>query len=132
MHRSVAAALAGALALPISVLPVSPAVADHRPKPRTVGVTLKTDAMPTRVEATTLAGRVTCVKVTTGSGRDRRVWLTLDGTRDVRVYTRLDALDASPCLFAGAAAPRGSRLLVRVEEDVPGPFNPRARASLRL
>jgi hypothetical protein len=48
VHRSIASALAGSLVLPISVLSASAAHADHRPTPKTVTVTLKTDAMPTR------------------------------------------------------------------------------------
>lgn len=132
MHRSLATVLAGALALPVTVSTASVAAADHRPRPKTVGVTLKTDAMPTRVEVTTAAGRVGCVEVAAGAGRDRRVWLTLDARRDRRAYVRLAARTTSKCLLTGAAAPRGSRLVIRVEEDVPGPFNPRATAVLRL
>ena len=132
MHRSIASVLAGALVLPLTVLSASAAEADHRPKPKTVGVTLKTDAMPTRVEVTSVSGRVTCVRIAAGSGRDRRVWLTLDGGDAERTYTRLAARRSSKCLLAGAAAPRGSRLGIRVEEDLPGPFDPRARAALAL
>ena len=132
MHRSTALLLAGALALPLTVLSASSATADHRPKPKTVGVTLKTDAMPTRVDVTSLAGRVTCVKVAAGSGRERRIWLTLGGRRQAKLYTRLAARQTSKCLLAGTAAPRGSKLAIRVEEDVPGPFNPRATAALTL
>ncbi len=132
MHRPLAAFVAGALALPLTALHASVAHADHRPKPKTVGVTLKTDAMPTRVEVTSVSGRVTCVKVAAGSGRDRRVWLTLEGGDDERTYTRLAARRSTRCLFAGAAAPRGSRLAIRVEEDLPGPFDPEATAALAL
>ena len=130
MHRSTASVLAGALALPLTVLTASAADADHRPK--TVRVTLKTDAMPTRVHATTVDDRVACVRVVTGSGRDRRVWLTLDARRDTKAYVRLRARRTSKCLLVGEAAPRSTRLTIRVEEDVPGPFNPRATATLRL
>jgi hypothetical protein len=132
VHRSFASVLAGALVLPLTVLSASAASADHRPKPKTVGVTFKTDAMPTRVQVTSVSGRVTCVKVATGSGRERRIWLTLDGQREARLYTRLAARQTSRCLLAGTAAPRGSTLDIRVEEDVPGPFNPRATAALTL
>ncbi len=34
--------------------------------------------------------------------------------------------------MAGTAAPRGTTLAIRVEEDLPGPFNPRATADLTL
>ena len=132
MHRSIASVLAAALVLPLSVLSASAAQAHHTPKPKTVGVTLKTDAMPTRVEVTSVSGRVTCVKVAAGSGRDRRVWLTLDGREQEKAYTRLAARRSTKCLFAGAAVPRGSRLDIRVEEDIPGPFDPRATAALAL
>ncbi len=130
MHRSITSVLTGALVLPLTVLSASAADAHHRPK--TVGVTVKTDAMPTRVEVTSVSGRVTCVKVAAGSGRDRRVWLTLEGGDDERTYTRLAARRSTRCLFAGAAAPRGSRLAIRVEEDLPGPFDPEATAALAL
>lgn len=132
MHRSIASVLAGALVLPLTVLSASAAEAHHRPKPRTVGVTLKTDAMPTRVDVTSVAGRIACVKVAAGSGRDRRVWLTLDGRQETRAYIRLGARRSTRCLLAGAVAPKGSRLAIRVEEDLPGPFDPRATAALRL
>ena len=131
MHRSTASVLAGVLALPLTVLGATAAEAE-RPKPRTVGVTLKTDAMPTRVQVTSLSGRVTCVKIATGSGRERRIWLTLDGEREARLYTRLGARSTSRCLLAGTAAPRGSTLAIRVEEDLPGPFNLRASAEVTL
>ena len=132
MHRSIASVLAGALVLPLTVLSASAAEASHRAKPKTVGVTLTTDAMPTRVQVTSAAGRVTCVKVAAGSGRDRRVWLTLEARQDSKAYTRLAARRSTKCLFAGAVAPRGSRLAIRVEEDLPGPFDPRATAALTL
>jgi hypothetical protein len=134
VHRSIASALTGALVLPLTVLSASAADAHHRPaaKPRTVGVTLKTDAMPTRVDVTSVSGRVTCVKVAAGSGRDRRVWLTLEGRSQETAYTRLAARRSTRCLFAGAVAPKGSRLAIRVEEDLPGPFDPRATAALTL
>ena len=132
MHRSIASVLVGALALPLTVVSASAAVADHRPKPKTVGVTLKTDAMPTRIDATSLSGRVTCVKVEAGSGRERRVWLTLEGRRPTKVYTRVAARASSQCLLSGLPAPRGAKLSIRVEEDVPGPFNPRATGALTL
>ena len=132
MHRTTAAALAATLSLPLSVLGARAAEADHRPKAKTVGVTLKTDAMPTRVQVTSVAGRVTCVKVAAGSGRERRVWLTLEGDRETKVYTRLGARQTSRCLMAGEVAPRGSRLAIRVEEDILGPFDPRATAALTL
>ena len=132
MHRTTAAALAATLSLPLSVLGARAAEADHRPKAKTVGVTLKTDAMPTRVQVTSVAGRVTCVTVVAGSGRDRRVWLTLEGKRDVKAYTRLAARQTSKCLMAGSIAPRGSRLSIRVLEDIPGPFDPDAEAALKL
>jgi hypothetical protein len=131
VHRSITSVLTGALVLPLTVLTASAAQADHRPKPKTVAVTLKTDAMPTKVQVTSLAGRVTCVKVAAGSGRERRIWLTFDGD-DATTYTRLPARRTSRCLLAGTYAPRGSRLDIRVEEDVPGPFNPRATAALTL
>ena len=130
MHRSIASLLACALALPLTVLSTSVAEAAHKPK--TVTVTLKTDAMPTRVQLTSLSGRVTCVRVAAGSGRERRVWLTLDAKRTQRVYTRVAARRTSRCLLAGSAVRRGSTLAIRVEEDVPGPFNPRARGALTL
>jgi hypothetical protein len=134
VHRSIASVLACALALPLTVLGATAAEADHKPKPKpkTVGVTLKTDAMPTRVDVTSVSGRVTCVKVAAGSGRDRRVWLTLEGRAQETAYTRLAARRSTKCLFAGAVAPRGSRLAIRVEEDLPGPFDPRATAALTL
>jgi hypothetical protein len=132
VHRSTAAALTGLLALPLTLSTASTAAADHRPKPKTLAVTLKTDAMPTRVQLTSLSGRVTCVKVAAGSGRDRRVWLTLDAQRDVRSYLRLAAGETSRCLLAGTSAPRGSRLAIRVVEDLPGPFDPDATAALTL
>ncbi len=132
MHRSTATALTGVLVLPLTMSTASAAVADHRPKPKTVAVTLKTDAMPTRVQLTSLSGRATCVKVTAGSGRDRRVWLTLDGRRSVKAYVRLGAGDTSKCLLAGTSAPRGSRLSIRVVEDLPGPFDPEDTAALTL
>lgn len=134
MHRSIASTLAGALALPLTVLSPTAAQAEHRPaaKARTVGVTLKTDAMPTRVQVTSQSGRVTCIKVAAGSGRERRIWLTLDGQRNAKVYTRVGARETSRCLLVGTLAPRGSTLAIRVEEDLPGPFNPRATAALTL
>jgi hypothetical protein len=132
VHRSIAAVLAGALALPLTVGGATAAQADHRTKPKTVGVTLKTDAMPTRVEVTSVSGRVTCVKVAAGSGRDRRVWLRLDGRREAKAYTRLAPRRSTRCLLAGTVAPKGSRLAIRVEEDIPGPFDPRATAALVL
>lgn len=134
MHRSTASVLAGALALPLTVLGAAAAEADPRPagKPKTVGVTLKTDAMPTRVQVTSLSGRVTCVKVAAGSGRERRIWLSFDGQRDAKVYMRVGAGQTSRCLLAGTSVPRGSTLAIRVEEDLPGPFNPRATAALTL
>lgn len=134
MHRSLTSVLAGALVLPLVVVSASVAEAGHRPaaKPKTVGVTLKTDAMPTRVQVTSLTGRVTCVRVAAGSGRERRIWLTLDGQREVKVYARVAARETSKCLLAGEVAPKGSRLAIRVEEDIPGPFDPRATASLTL
>jgi hypothetical protein len=57
VHRSIASALTGALVLPLTVLSASAAEAHHRPasKPKTSSVVLKTDAMPTRVVATTAA-----------------------------------------------------------------------------
>lgn len=132
MLRSIASALAGALVLPLTVLSATGAHADHRPKPRVVAVTLKTDAMPTRVELTSVSGRVTCVRVAAGSGRDRRVWLTLEARRDAKAYTRVAPRRSSKCLFAGAVVPKGSRLAIRVEEDLPGPFDPRASGALTL
>jgi hypothetical protein len=132
VHRSIASILAAALVLSIPVLSASAAEAHHRSKPKTVAVTLKTDAMPTRVRVTSVSGRVTCVRVVAGSGRDRRVWLTLDGRKDVTAYRRLGARRSSKCLLTGALAPRGSRLAIRVVEDLPGPFDPRATAALRL
>ena len=132
MHRSTAAAPAAILALPLTVLSAAAADAHHRPKPKTVGITLKTDAMPTRVQVTSIAGRVTCVKVVAGSGRDRRVWLAFDGRRGAKAYTRLAARRTSKCLLAGTSAARGSRLSIRVVEDLPGPFDPRAKAALTL
>ena len=132
MHRSTASVLAGALALPLAVLSASAAEAHHRPGPKTVGVTVKTDAMPTRVEVTSVSGRVTCVRVAAGAGRQRRVWLTLDARRSSKTFTRLAPRRSSKCLFAGVAAPKGSRLAIRVEEDLPGPFDPRATAALVL
>ena len=132
MHRSITSVLTGALVLPLTVLTASAAEADRRPKPKTVSVTLKTDAMPTRVQVTSQAGRVTCVKVAAGSGRERSVWLAFDGQGAAKTYTRVAARRTSKCLLSGAHAPRGSRLDIRVEEDVPGPFNPRATAALTL
>ena len=134
MHRSIASALTGALVLPLTVMSASAADAHHRPaaKPRTVGVTLKTDAMPTRVEVTSAGGRVTCVRVAAGSGRDRRVWLTLDGADGSKTYMRLAARRSTKCLLAGAQAAKGARLDIRVEEDLPGPFDPSATAALVL
>jgi hypothetical protein len=132
VHRSIASVLAGALAVPLSVLGATAADAESGPRPKTVGVTLKTDAMPTRVEVTSVAGRVTCIKITAGSGRERRVWLTLDGRRTSKAYTRVAARQSSKCLLAGTAAPRGSTLDIKVEEDVLGPFNPRDTAALTL
>ena len=67
-----------------------------------------------------------------GSGRERRVWLTLDGQRTEKVYTRLAARQTTKCLLAGNAVPRGSTLAIRVEEDIPGPFNPSDSADLAL
>jgi hypothetical protein len=118
--------------LPLVVVSASVAEAETRKKSKTVGVTLKTDAMPTRVQVTSQSGRVTCVKVAAGSGRERRVWLTLDGQRTEKVYTRLAARETTRCLLAGTSAPRGSTLAIRVEEDIPGPFNPSATADLAL
>ena len=105
MHRSIASVLVGALALPLTVVSASAAVADHRPKSKTVGVTLKTDAMPTRIDATSLSGRMTCVKVAAGSGRERRVWLTLEGRRSTKVYTRVAARESSKCLLVRRGRP---------------------------
>ena len=134
MHRSLTSVLTGVLTLPLVVLGAGAAEAEPRPgaRPKTVGVTLKTDAMPTRVQVTSVAGRVTCVKVAAGSGRERRVWLTLEGDRETKVYTRLGARQTSGCLMAGEVAPRGSRLAIRVEEDILGPFDPSATAALTL
>ena len=132
MHRSLTSVLAGALTLPLVVVSASVAQAETRQKPKTVAVTLKTDAMPTKVQVTSQSGRVTCVKVAAGAGRERKVWLTLDGQRTDKAYTRLAARQTSKCLLAGTSAPRGSTLAIRVEEDVPGPFNPSATADLAL
>lgn len=134
MHRSLTSVLTGVLTVPLVVLGTSVAEAESRPsaRPKTVGVTLKTDAMPTRVQVTSARGRVTCVKVAAGSGRERRVWLTLDGDDETKVYTRVGARQTSRCLMAGEAAPRGTRLAIRVEEDILGPFDPRATADLTL
>ena len=131
MRRSIASVLVGALVLPTTVLNGSAAHAHHRDKPTTVGVTVKTDAMPTRVEVTSVSGRVACVRIAAGSGRDRRIWVHLDGRRPARLYTRLAAGRSSKCLFTGAALLKGSRLTIRVEEDMPGPFDLQATATLR-
>jgi hypothetical protein len=131
VHRSTSSVLAGVLALPLTVLGATAAEAE-RPKPRTVGVTLKTDAMPTRVQVTTRSGRVTCVKITTGAGRERRVRLAFDGDREARLDIRLGARETSRCLFAGTAAPRGSTLDIRVEENILGPFDLTATADLTV
>ena len=135
MHRSIASALSGALVVPLTLLGATAAEAHHgtaKPKTKTVGVTLKTDAMPTRVEVTSAGGRVTCVKVAAGSGRDRRVWLTLDGADGSKTYMRLAARRSTKCLLSGALAAKGARLDIRVEEDLPGPFDPSATAALVL
>ncbi len=132
MHRSITTVLAGALTLPLTVLSATAADADRRPKAKTRSVTLKTDAMPTRVEVTSVAGRVSCVRIATGAGRERRIWLTLDGDGTTKAYTRVGARTSSRCLLAGAVAPKGSRLDIRVEEDVLGPFDPRATVALTL
>ena len=60
------------------------------------------------------------------------MWLTLEGRRATKVYTRVAARESSKCLLAGLAAPRGAKLSIRVEEDVPGPVNPRATGALTL
>jgi len=133
VHRSIASVLAGALAVPLTLASATAADAHHRTaKPKTVGVTLKTDAMPTRVEVTSAGGRVTCVKVAAGSGRDRRVWLTLDGADGGKTYMRLAARRSTKCLLSGVLAAKGARLDIRVEEDLPGPFDPSATAALVL
>ena len=132
MHRSIASVVAGAVVLPLTVVSASAAEAHHLPKPKTVGVTLKTDAMPTRVEVTSVSGRVTCAKVAAGAGRTRRVWLALDGPDAPEAFIRLGARRTSKCLLVGADAPKGARLAIRVEEDLPGPFDPSATATLTL
>ena len=134
MHRSTASVLTGALVVPLTLLGATAADAHHQSAPRTktVGVTLKTDAMPTRVEVTSAGGRVTCVRVAAGSGRDRRVWLTLDGADGSKTYMRLAARRSTKCLLSGALAAKGARLDIRVEEDLPGPFDPSATAALVL
>lgn len=131
MHRTFATTVA--MALPIAVLSTSAAAASEVPrpaKPSTQTVTLVTDAMPTKVTATTATGRLLCVKITAGSGRDRRVWLTLDG--DKADYLRLRARSSSGCLLEGMSTPKGTSLGIVVEEDVLGPFNPRDKAKLVL
>ena len=131
MHRTLAAAVA--LALPIAVLSTSAASAAEAPKkakPSSKAVVLRTDAMPTKVTATTASGRLLCVKIAAGAGRDRRVWLTLDGER--ADYVRLRARSTSDCLLEGVSTPKGTSLGIVVEEDVLGPFNPRDKAKLVL
>ena len=132
MHRSTASVVAAALALPLTVLSATAAEADRRPRAKTIGVTLKTDAMPTRVQVTSRSGRVTCVKIATGAGRERRIRLDLDSDREAGLDIRLGARQTSKCLLAGTAAPRGSTLAIRVEEDLPGPFDLSATADLTL
>ena len=123
-----------ALAVVVPVATAAPAAAQHRTakgqKESTKSVTLRTDAMPTRISATTAAGRLTCVKVSAGSGRDRRVWITVDG--QPTSYVRVPARASSDCLLQGVPAPRGTSVGIVVEEDILGPFHPRARGSLTL
>ncbi len=93
---------------------------------------LRTDAMPTRVSVTVSESRLTCVRVTTGPGRVRRVWISLTNAQRSSAYVRVKPRSRTGCLLAGAAAPRGTRVDVVVEEDVLGPFDPRAEGSLTL
>ena len=72
------------------------------------------------------------VRIAPGSGRDRKVWLTLDADETEKVYVGVRSRATSKCLLTGETAPKGSRLAIVVEEDVPGPINPRGKAQLRL
>ena len=130
MSRTAAAVTALALAAVPVALAAPAAAAQAAAKPSTKSITLRTDAMPTRISATTAAGRLTCVKVSAGSGRDRRVWLSLDG--EPASYARVPARSSTDCLLSGVSASKGTSLGIVVEEDILGPFHPRARGSLTL
>lgn len=121
-----------AVCLALLLATASPAAAGPSTRPTVKELTLSTDAMPTRVQVTASAGRVTCVRVTAGPGRVRRVWLELANASRSSDYVRVKARSRSGCLLSGAASPRGTRLEVVVEEDVLGPFDPRAEGSLTL
>jgi hypothetical protein len=60
------------------------------------------------------------------------VWLALDSDREAELDIRLGARETSKCLLSGTAAPRGTTLAIRVEENIPGPFDPTATADVTL